>query len=128
MKFLFVSTILALAAPSAFGQELKVTLSQNVTFQGKDILATQVLLTFPPGDQGIGPHTHSGPVVGYVIEGELLFQVSCGFRKLTKVILKRQLVKLIHVSGGRTESNYPEGRFSFLRGVWSNSSLGWKRV
>lgn len=29
----------------------------------------------PPGDPGLRPHRHSGPVFGYVLEGELLFEL-----------------------------------------------------
>ena len=29
------------------------------------------LVEVPPGDPGTPPHVHSGPVFGYVIEGEL---------------------------------------------------------
>jgi quercetin dioxygenase-like cupin family protein len=29
----------------------------------------------PPGDPGSGPHRHSGPVFGYVLEGEILFEL-----------------------------------------------------
>lgn len=32
-------------------------------------------VTVPPGDPGSGPHRHSGPVFGYVIEGEILFEL-----------------------------------------------------
>lgn len=32
-------------------------------------------LTIPPGDAGSGPHRHSGPVFGYVLEGEILFEL-----------------------------------------------------
>ncbi|MEU6401423.1 cupin domain-containing protein [Streptomyces sp. NPDC046985] len=30
---------------------------------------------FPPGDPGTPPHRHSGPVFGYVLEGEMLFEL-----------------------------------------------------
>ncbi|MFD4788961.1 cupin domain-containing protein [Streptomyces sp. NPDC058459] len=30
---------------------------------------------FPPGDPGTPPHRHSGPVFGYVVEGEMLFEL-----------------------------------------------------
>ena len=30
------------------------------------------LLELPPGDPGLGPHRHSGPVFGYMLEGEML--------------------------------------------------------
>jgi quercetin dioxygenase-like cupin family protein len=33
------------------------------------------LLELPPGDPGIGPHRHSGPVFGYMLEGEMLFEL-----------------------------------------------------
>jgi quercetin dioxygenase-like cupin family protein len=33
------------------------------------------LLELPPGDPGLGPHRHSGPVFGYMIEGEMLFEL-----------------------------------------------------
>jgi quercetin dioxygenase-like cupin family protein len=32
-------------------------------------------VTIPPGDAGTGPHRHSGPVFGFVIEGEILFEL-----------------------------------------------------
>lgn len=32
-------------------------------------------VTIPPGDPGGGPHRHSGPVFGYVLEGEILFEL-----------------------------------------------------
>ena len=33
------------------------------------------LLELPPGDPGLGPHRHSGPVFGYMLEGEMLFEL-----------------------------------------------------
>ncbi|MEU8632590.1 cupin domain-containing protein [Amycolatopsis sp. NPDC048633] len=33
------------------------------------------VVTVPPGDPGAGPHRHSGPVFGYVLEGEILFEL-----------------------------------------------------
>jgi quercetin dioxygenase-like cupin family protein len=32
-------------------------------------------VTIPPGDPGSGPHRHSGPVFGYVLDGEILFEL-----------------------------------------------------
>ncbi|MGI5325482.1 cupin domain-containing protein [Actinomadura nitritigenes] len=34
-----------------------------------------VTLELPPGDPGTPPHRHSGPVFGYLLEGELLFEL-----------------------------------------------------
>src|ERR1700754_3495569 len=32
-------------------------------------------LDLPPADPGIAPHRHSGPVFGYMLEGEMLFEL-----------------------------------------------------
>jgi quercetin dioxygenase-like cupin family protein len=32
-------------------------------------------IELPPGDPGTPPHRHSGPVFGYLLEGELLFEL-----------------------------------------------------
>ncbi|GGJ55800.1 cupin domain-containing protein [Streptomyces brasiliensis] len=34
-----------------------------------------VLVAFPPGDPGTPPHRHSGPAFGYMLEGEMLFEL-----------------------------------------------------
>ena len=34
-----------------------------------------VVIEFPPGDPGTPPHRHPGPAFGYVIEGEMLFEL-----------------------------------------------------
>src|SRR6187431_501797 len=33
------------------------------------------LVELPPADEGLGPHRHSGPVFGYVLEGRVLFEI-----------------------------------------------------
>ncbi len=37
--------------------------------------AMTVVVEFPPGDPGTPPHRHSGPAFGYVLEGEMLFEL-----------------------------------------------------
>lgn len=37
--------------------------------------AMTILVEFPPGDPGTPPHRHSGPAFGYVLEGEMLFEL-----------------------------------------------------
>ncbi|MEV6026662.1 cupin domain-containing protein [Streptomyces sp. NPDC052036] len=34
-----------------------------------------VVVEFPPGDPGTPPHRHSGPAFGYMLEGEMLFEL-----------------------------------------------------
>jgi quercetin dioxygenase-like cupin family protein len=34
-----------------------------------------VLIEFPPGDPGTPPHRHSGPCFGYMLEGEMRFEL-----------------------------------------------------
>lgn len=37
--------------------------------------AMTVVIEFPPGDPGTPPHRHSGPCFGYVLEGEMVFEL-----------------------------------------------------
>lgn len=37
--------------------------------------AMTVVVEFPPGDPGTPPHRHSGPAFGYVLEGEMVFEL-----------------------------------------------------
>ncbi|MGC4941204.1 cupin domain-containing protein [Kribbella sp. DT2] len=34
---------------------------------------TTATIELPPGDSGTPPHRHSGPVFGYMLEGEMIF-------------------------------------------------------
>jgi uncharacterized protein YbjT (DUF2867 family)/quercetin dioxygenase-like cupin family protein len=37
--------------------------------------AMTIVVEFPPGDPGSPPHRHSGPAFGYVLEGEMVFEL-----------------------------------------------------
>lgn len=37
--------------------------------------AMTALLEIPPGDPGTPPHRHCGPVFGYMLEGEMIFEL-----------------------------------------------------
>jgi quercetin dioxygenase-like cupin family protein len=41
--------------------------------EGAEVMT--VLVQFPPGDPGTPPHRHPGPAFGYVLEGEMLFEL-----------------------------------------------------
>lgn len=41
--------------------------------EGAHVMTIRV--EFPPGDPGTPPHRHSGPAFGYVLEGEMLFEL-----------------------------------------------------
>jgi quercetin dioxygenase-like cupin family protein len=34
-----------------------------------------MVIELPPGDPGAAPHRHSGPVFGYMLEGEMIFEL-----------------------------------------------------
>ncbi|MDG6107156.1 cupin domain-containing protein [Dactylosporangium aurantiacum] len=34
-----------------------------------------IVVEFPPGDPGTPPHRHPGPAFGYVLEGEMVFEL-----------------------------------------------------
>jgi quercetin dioxygenase-like cupin family protein len=37
--------------------------------------AMTILVTLPPGSEGSPPHRHTGPAFGYVIRGEMIFEL-----------------------------------------------------
>ena len=37
--------------------------------------AMTIVVEFPPGDPGTPPHRHSGPCFGYVLDGEMVFEL-----------------------------------------------------
>jgi quercetin dioxygenase-like cupin family protein len=41
--------------------------------QGAEVMT--VMIELPPGDPGTPPHRHSGPVFGYMLEGEMIFEL-----------------------------------------------------
>ncbi|MEU7820635.1 cupin domain-containing protein [Catellatospora sp. NPDC049133] len=45
----------------------------DTTPQPVDVMT--LLVEIPPGGKGLPPHKHSGPIFGYMIEGEMLFEL-----------------------------------------------------
>jgi quercetin dioxygenase-like cupin family protein len=41
--------------------------------EGAEVMT--ILVEFPPGDPGTPPHRHSGPAFGFMVEGEMLFEL-----------------------------------------------------
>jgi quercetin dioxygenase-like cupin family protein len=41
----------------------------------KNAEAMTILVTLPPGSPGAPPHRHSGPAYGYVVKGEIVFEL-----------------------------------------------------
>ncbi len=37
--------------------------------------AMTIVIEYPPGDPGTPPHRHAGPAFGYVLEGEMVFEL-----------------------------------------------------
>jgi len=54
---------------------LTMLLSQKPPFVPEGAEAMTVRLDLPPGDPGSPPHRHSGPVFGYMLEGEMIFEL-----------------------------------------------------
>ena len=54
---------------------LTTLLQERPPFIPESAEAMTMLVEVPPGGPGLGPHRHSGPVFGYVLEGEIIFEV-----------------------------------------------------
>ena len=71
------------SAPSVVGMTVTKTsntvptmlLSQQPPFVPEGVEAMTVRLDLAPGDPGSPPHRHSGPVFGYMLEGEMIFEL-----------------------------------------------------
>ena len=71
------------SAPSVVGMTVTKTSntvptmlgSQQPPFVPEGMEAMTVRLDLPPGDPGSPPHRHSGPVFGYMLEGEMIFEL-----------------------------------------------------
>src|SRR5262245_3973026 len=66
------------AQPRSASWQTALTVLSEVTppFIPQGAHAMTVVLEYPPGDPGTPPHRHpSGPAFGYVLEGEMLFEL-----------------------------------------------------
>jgi quercetin dioxygenase-like cupin family protein len=68
------------SAPSVEGMTktntvLRMLLAQRPPFVPEGAEGMTVLIELPPGDPGSPPHRHSGPVFGYLLEGEMIFEL-----------------------------------------------------
>lgn len=54
---------------------LKMLLHLQPSFIPDEAEVHVATIELPPGDPGTPPHRHSGPVFGYMIEGEMLFEL-----------------------------------------------------
>jgi len=62
---------LSSAAPPGF----QVLLEAEPPFFPPGAHAMTVVIEYPPGSPGTPPHRHSGPCFGYVLAGEMLFEL-----------------------------------------------------
>ena len=54
---------------------LNVVQDVHPPFVPKGAHAMTIIIEHPPGDPGTPPHRHSGPAFGYVLEGEMVFEL-----------------------------------------------------
>ncbi|MEQ7009352.1 cupin domain-containing protein [Actinopolymorpha sp. B17G11] len=55
--------------------ELTTLLDERPPFIPESAEVMTLLVKSPPGSPGLPPHRHSGPAFGYVLEGEIVFEV-----------------------------------------------------
>ena len=57
------------------GSALTMLLAQQPPFIPVPAEVMTATVELPPGDPGTPPHRHSGPVFGYMLEGEMTFEL-----------------------------------------------------
>ncbi|MER8157234.1 cupin domain-containing protein [Streptomyces sp. NPDC094472] len=75
--------------------------------------AMTVLVEYPPGDPGAPPHRHSGPAFGYMLEGEMLFELEGEPERVIRAgeSFREPGGDVIHYQGG---SNRTDSRSRFV--------------
>ena len=63
--------------PQSDGWQSGITVVQEVEppFIPAGAHAATIVIEYPPGHPGSPPHRHSGPIFGYVLEGEMVFEI-----------------------------------------------------
>ena len=67
-----------MSQPTSDKLQNALTVIQSVTppFLPADAVVMTMVIQWPPGDPGYPPHRHpGGPAFGYVLEGEMLFEL-----------------------------------------------------
>jgi quercetin dioxygenase-like cupin family protein len=59
----------------AWQQALTMLQTANPPQVAQDAEVMTAILEYPPGDPGAPPHRHSGPAFGYMLEGEMWFEL-----------------------------------------------------
>ncbi|MFC6067170.1 cupin domain-containing protein [Streptomyces ochraceiscleroticus] len=72
--------------PRSEAWKTALTVLQEVTRpaipEGAHVMTVQV--EYPPGDPGAPPHRHPGPAFGYVLEGEMRFELEGGPERIVR--------------------------------------------
>ncbi|MEU4248250.1 cupin domain-containing protein [Amycolatopsis sp. NPDC026612] len=58
-----------------FSMSLTVLQEAKPPFVPEGAHAMTIVIEYPPGDSGTPPHRHPGPAFGYVLEGEMVFEL-----------------------------------------------------
>ncbi|MEU4191953.1 cupin domain-containing protein [Kribbella sp. NPDC026611] len=75
--------------------------------QGAHVMT--VVIEYPPGDPGAPPHRHSGPAFGYVVSGEMVFELEGEPPRLLKAgeAFWEPGGDVIHYQDGNNRSDVP---------------------
>lgn len=109
-SFLFGLVLCLAVGSSLCDLDIKTVLEQPLVTPGPNVVATSLVLTFTAGDEGAPPHHHSGPVIGYVLEGEFLFQV----RDFLEIQLTLLILSQWNVVGSQRTPSYHTSWRNFL--------------
>jgi len=64
-----------MSTPSRSASSITMLLEQQLSAAPSAVAVMTAIVVLPPGDPGTPPHRHSGPVFGYMLEGEMTFEL-----------------------------------------------------
>jgi quercetin dioxygenase-like cupin family protein len=72
----FGASVLGMTTTPSPTKSIRTMLMEQVPpFMPEPAEVMTALIELPPGDPGAAPHRHSGPVFGYLLEGEIVFEL-----------------------------------------------------
>jgi len=71
--------------------------------------AMTAVIEYPPGDPGAPPHRHSGPAFGYVLDGEMVFELEGEPERIVRAgeVFREPGGDVIHYQDGNNRGDIP---------------------
>ena len=94
---------------TAWRTALTVLQETELPFIPAGARAMTAVIEYPPGDPGAPPHRHSGPAFGYVLDGEMVFELEGEPERIVRAgeVFREPGGDVIHYQDGNNRDDIP---------------------